>query len=56
VGDDRLCLDGHGRDAGVRKLGDLLGRKPLFIAALWVFVAGCVLGGLAPDMTWLIVA
>ena len=38
------------------KLGDLLGRKPLFITALSVFVAGCVLGGLAPDMTWLIVA
>ena len=38
------------------KLGDLLGRKPLFIAALSVFVAGSVLGGLAPDMTWLIVA
>jgi EmrB/QacA subfamily drug resistance transporter len=38
------------------KLGDLLGRKPLFVAALSVFVAGCVLGGLAPDMTWLIVA
>ena len=38
------------------KLGDLLGRKPLFIAALSVFVAGCVLGGLGPDMTWLIVA
>ena len=30
------------------KLGDLLGRKPLFIAALSVLVAGCVLGGLAP--------
>ena len=38
------------------KLGDVLGRKPLFIAALSVFVAGSVLGGLAPDMTWLIVA
>jgi len=38
------------------KLGALLGRKPLFIAALSVFVAGCVFGGLAPDMTWLIVA
>jgi MFS family permease len=38
------------------KLGDLLGRKPLFIAALSVFVVGCLLGGLAPDMTWLIVA
>ncbi len=38
------------------KLGDLLGRKPLFIAAMSVFVAGCLLGGLAPDMTWLIVA
>ena len=38
------------------KLGDLLGRKQLFIAALSIFVAGSVLGGLAPDMTWLIVA
>src|SRR4029450_6716821 len=38
------------------KLGDLLGRKPLFIAAMPLFVAGCVLGGMAPDMTWLIVA
>ena len=38
------------------KLGDLLGRKPLFIAALSVFLAGSLLGGLATDMTWLIVA
>lgn len=36
------------------KLGDLIGRKRLFIAALTVFVAGSVIGGLSPDMTWLI--
>lgn len=37
------------------KVGDLLGRKSIFIAALALFVAGSVIGGLAPDMTWLIV-
>ena len=38
------------------KLGDLLGRKVMFVAALVLFVLGSVIGGLAPDMTWLIVA
>ncbi|WP_419703391.1 MDR family MFS transporter [Promicromonospora sp. NFX87] len=38
------------------KLGDLIGRKGLFIGALSVFLAGSVVGGLAQDMTWLIVA
>ncbi|KOX16752.1 MFS transporter [Nocardiopsis sp. NRRL B-16309] len=38
------------------KLGDLLGRKGLFIGALTVFLVGSVIGGLAQDMTWLIVA
>lgn len=37
------------------KLGDLIGRKGLFIAGLGVFVAGSIVGGLAPDMTWLII-
>ncbi len=37
------------------KLGDLLGRKGLFIGALLLFLAGSVIGGLAQDMTWLIV-
>lgn len=36
-------------------LGDRLGRKPVFLAALVAFVLGSLVGGLAPDMTWLIV-
>lgn len=38
------------------KLGDTIGRKGLFIGALLVFLLGSVIGGLAPDMTWLIIA
>lgn len=38
------------------KLSDLLGRKPLLIAAILIFVGGSVVGGLADDMTSLIVA
>ncbi|WP_338077033.1 MDR family MFS transporter [Cellulomonas hominis] len=38
------------------KLGDLVGRKLLFIGALVVFLAGSVVGGLAQDMTSLIAA
>lgn len=37
------------------KLGDLIGRKGLFIGALGLFLVGSVVGGLAPDMTWLII-
>ncbi|MFJ8893504.1 MDR family MFS transporter [Leifsonia sp. NPDC102414] len=37
------------------KLGDLIGRKGLFIIAIGLFMAGSVIGGLAGDMTWLIV-
>ncbi|MDT0326964.1 MDR family MFS transporter [Nocardiopsis lambiniae] len=36
------------------KLGDLLGRKSIFIGALSLFLVGSIVGGLAPDMTWLI--
>jgi len=36
------------------KVGDLIGRKSLFIAAISIFMAGSVIGGLAQDMTWLI--
>ncbi|MGA1837215.1 MDR family MFS transporter [Herbiconiux sp. 11R-BC] len=36
------------------KLGDLIGRKGLFIGAIGLFMIGSVVGGLAPDMTWLI--
>jgi EmrB/QacA subfamily drug resistance transporter len=37
------------------KLGDTLGRKSIFIGALALFLVGSVIGGLAQDMTWLIV-
>ncbi|MFC4222402.1 MDR family MFS transporter [Lysinibacter cavernae] len=37
------------------KLGDLIGRKGLFIGAIGLFIAGSIVGGLAQDMTWLIV-
>jgi len=37
------------------KLGDLVGRKGLFIGAISIFIVGSVIGGLAPDMTWLII-
>ena len=36
------------------KLGDLVGRKYLFIGAIALFIIGSVIGGLAPDMSWLI--
>ncbi|MGO4382713.1 MDR family MFS transporter [Specibacter sp. RAF43] len=38
------------------KLGDLLGRKPMLLAAIGIFMIGSVLGALAPNMTVLIVA
>lgn len=37
------------------RLGDLLGRRTLFIAALSIFLLGSVVGGLAQDMSALIV-
>ncbi|MGV8876390.1 MAG: MDR family MFS transporter [Rhodoglobus sp.] len=37
------------------KLGDLIGRKGLFVGAISIFMIGSIVGGLAPDMTWLIV-
>ncbi len=37
------------------KLGDLIGRKGLFIAAIALFIVGSVVGGLSHDMTSLIV-
>lgn len=36
------------------KLGDLIGRKGLFMGAITLFMVGSIVGGLAPDMTWLI--
>lgn len=38
------------------KLGDQIGRKPLLIGAILVFMAGSVVGGLAPTIWWLIAA
>jgi EmrB/QacA subfamily drug resistance transporter len=38
------------------KLGDLMGRKGLLIMAIVLFMAGSVVGALAPDMGWLIFA
>jgi EmrB/QacA subfamily drug resistance transporter len=37
------------------KFGDLIGRKGLLIIAILLFVAGSVVGGLAENMTWLII-
>ncbi len=37
------------------KLSDLIGRKPLFIAALVIFLVGSVIGGLAANMPVLII-
>ncbi|NJC21341.1 EmrB/QacA subfamily drug resistance transporter [Arthrobacter pigmenti] len=36
------------------KLGDLIGRKNLLLLAIVIFMAGSVVGGLAPNMEWLI--
>ena len=38
------------------KLGDMMGRKTLFLGALTVFLIGSVIGGFATNMTWLIIA
>lgn len=37
------------------KVGDLIGRKPIFIAAIGLFMVGSVVGGLADNMTTLII-
>ena len=37
------------------KLGDLIGRKGLFIGAISIFIVGSILGGMATDMTGLII-
>jgi EmrB/QacA subfamily drug resistance transporter len=38
------------------KTGDLFGRKPMLLIASSVFLIGTIIGGSAPDMTWLIIA
>jgi len=37
------------------KVGDLIGRKPPFLAAIGLFVLGSVMTGFAGDMTWLVI-
>lgn len=37
------------------KIGDLIGRRGLLIGAISIFIVGSIVGGLAPDMTWLII-
>lgn len=37
------------------KFGDRFGHKRLFVVGIALFIAGSVIGGLAPDMTWLII-
>lgn len=38
------------------KISDLIGRKQLLLFGITVFVIGSIVGGLAQDMTWLIIA
>ena len=38
------------------KIGDQIGRKPLLVGAILMFMAGSVVGGLAPTIWWLIAA
>ena len=37
------------------KIGDLIGRKGLFLAAIGIFVVGSIVSGFAGDMTWLVI-
>lgn len=36
------------------KMGDIVGRKGLFLAAITLFILGSIVGGFAQDMNWLI--
>lgn len=38
------------------KIGDMIGRKPLLIVAIAIFMVGSVIGGLAQNMTMIIIA
>lgn len=38
------------------KLGDQMGRKPLYIVAIVLFLTGSIIGALAQDMNWMIAA
>jgi len=37
------------------KIGDLIGRKGPFLAAIGIFVVGSIVSGFAADMTWLVI-
>src|SRR6266566_9522475 len=37
------------------KIGDLIGRKGLFLAAIGIFVVGSIISGFSGDMTWLVI-
>ncbi|GAB3262091.1 MDR family MFS transporter [Kineosporia babensis] len=37
------------------KIGDLIGRKTLFLSGIGIFLAGSTIAALAQDMTWLII-
>ncbi|MGA7203064.1 MAG: MDR family MFS transporter, partial [Specibacter sp.] len=37
------------------KLGDLIGRKGIFIGAISIFILGSIIGGMAQNMEWLII-
>lgn len=37
------------------KLGDVVGRKGPFLAAIVIFILGSIIGGMSNDMTWLII-
>jgi EmrB/QacA subfamily drug resistance transporter len=37
------------------KIGDLIGRKAPFLAAIGLFVVGSIISGFAGDMTWLVI-
>ena len=54
VGDHGLHPGLHHHDAHLRQLGDLFGRKYLFIVALSVFIVGSATCGLTPSMDGLI--
>ena len=47
-------LDDH--DARLGKAGDLFGRKPMMLVVIILFMAGSLVGALAPTMPWLIAA
>jgi EmrB/QacA subfamily drug resistance transporter len=37
------------------KIGDIYGRKPIFMAAIVIFMSGSLIAGASPSMAWLIV-